>query len=320
MLDFFPKITRRLLLASGLAAVLLGLAVVLPAVAQETGEVISDATLQLWPEYDDPGLLVIYSGEFTGTLQFPLEVAFPVPKDARGIQATFRETDGQLMNQQWQIADGNLVYTLPGPGFHIEYYLDRQPSGDQREVNYTFETPYAVDTLNIRAQHPARATEFSLTPTPDSSVVGDDGLTYSLLTKADSRPGDKIGFTIRYKKSDQGLTRPPSTTAQVTPAPQPDAPQEAASESGITSWLPYLLIGIGAVGPLGANLYWILRVHVPATAEPATKDPRARRPASPAISSKSGDEGRIFCTKCGRQFGADDKFCAKCGAPRSRLE
>jgi hypothetical protein len=318
MLDTFPKIARRCLLAGLAIAAALGIAARLPAIAQEPGKVIGEATLQLWPEYDDPGLLVIYSGEFTGTLQFPQEVAFPMPKGARGIQATSRETDGRLMTQQWQILDGKLVYTLPGPGFHIEYYLDQQPAGDQREMGYTFETPYVVDSLNISAQHPVGATEFLLTPAEDGSIVGEDGLTYSLLNKAGLEPGDKIDLAIRYRKSGKGLSRIPGTSAEITPVPQPSASQEAATGSDFASWLPYLLIGIGLAALAGAILYWILRARVPTTAEPVKNAPRSNKPAPPLATADESGEERTFCTKCGQQFGADDRFCAKCGALRAR--
>ena len=50
-----------------------------PTAAQGPGLAIDEASLRLWPEYDDPGLLVILSGTFTGTGAFPQKVAFPVP-------------------------------------------------------------------------------------------------------------------------------------------------------------------------------------------------------------------------------------------------
>jgi hypothetical protein len=115
MFVYFPKTAYRLFLAGLLVASVLGLASLLPAAAQEPDKGIGEATLQLWPEYDDPGLLVIYSGEFTDTLQFPQEVAFPLPEGARGIQATSRESDGRLMTQEWQIVAGLSHRVLPGP-------------------------------------------------------------------------------------------------------------------------------------------------------------------------------------------------------------
>jgi hypothetical protein len=316
MFEYSLAILRRLLPVGVLFACILGLISIPPATAQEQEKTIGDATLQLWPEYDDPGLLVIYSGEFTDTVQFPQQVAFPILEGARGIQATSAETDGQLINQQWQVVDGKLVYTLPGPGFHIEYYVDRPPSGDQREISHTFETPYAVDSLNIRVQQPARATDFSMMPPADTSIIENDGLTYSLINKADLKPGDQVGFTIRYKKTDQGFSRPAGAANQNTPTPQFSNSQGAAPESRFNSWLPYLLIGVGLLALAGAGLYWILRVRVSPASEPAGRDSRSRGPTSPAISAQKGNDELAFCTHCGRQFGAEDKFCANCGAPR----
>ena len=220
MLVLLHRLASRCLPVSISVAILVGLVWAMAASAQGPDKTIGGATLQLWPEFDDPGLLVIYSGDFTGTLPFPQEVAFPLPDNARGIQATAREIDGRLITQQWQIVDGKLVYTLPGPGFHIEYYLDRPPSGDQREISYTHETQYPIGSLNISVQHPARVTDFSLTPPPESSDVRDDGLTYSEVRKTSVKPGDKLDLKIRYKKTDQGLTRPPSASTQTASTPQ----------------------------------------------------------------------------------------------------
>jgi hypothetical protein len=282
--------------------------------AQEADKTIDGAMLQLWPEYDDPGLLVIYSGDFTDTLSFPLEIAFPLPSGARGIQATSKETDGRLISQQWQIVDGKLVYTLPGPGFHVEYYLDRPPSGNQRDISYAFVTPYVVDTLDIRVQQPARATEFSLTPPFDGTVPGDDGLTYSEMRKTNLKPGDRLDFRIRYGKPDQGLTRLPSVSAEAAPTAPGDAMQATQDESIITSWLPYLLIGVGLLALIAAAIYWLLRSRgAPAPMSTGASDAnRAKRTASALGPGKD----TVFCTRCGRKFGAEDRFCAHCGAPR----
>jgi hypothetical protein len=288
----------------------------LAASAQGPDKTIDGATLQLWPEYDDPGLLVIYSGDFTDTLQFPQEIAFPLPKNARGIQATARENDGRLITQQWQIVNGKLVYTLPGPGFHVEYYLDLSPSGSQRDISYTFETPYAIHALDIRVQHPARATQFSLAPQPEGSILGDDGLTYSEMRKTNLKPGDKLDFTIRYEKTDQGLTRPSSVSAQAAPTPLAGAAQATATESGFSSWLPYLLIGVGLLALIAAAIYWVMRGHGSSAQLPARKGARpADAVPQTAPTPKSGKRA-AFCTECGRQFGVEDRFCASCGAPR----
>ena len=127
---------------------------------------IPQASLKLWPEYDDPGVLVILSGDFANDATFPQTVAFPVAEGARNIQATVNDPAKGLLSQEWQMEDGKVAYSLPQPGFHLEYYVDRPVSGDQRKIVHTFEAPYPIASLEIAVQQPARATDFSVTPAP----------------------------------------------------------------------------------------------------------------------------------------------------------
>jgi len=319
MFVWFHRTARRSLPVGVFVVIVLLLAAIVPAAAQEPDKIIRDATLQLWPEYDDPGLLVIYSGTFTDTVAFPQEIAFPLPENARGIQATARETDGRLITQQWKVVDGKLVYTLPGPGFHIEYYLDRPLSGDERDISHAFETPYGIDSLDIRVQKPARATEFSVTPPPDSSIVGDDGLTYAIVRKSNLKPGDRLDLTFRYTKPDQGLTSAPSAAAQAAPTPQSETAQASGEVSSFGSWLPYLLIGVGLLALVAAAVYWFMRGRGnTASPRPGDSSAQSLKTAPPVVPVRASSRDTAFCTQCGRQFGPDDRFCANCGTPRQR--
>ncbi len=127
----------------------------LPVVAQSTDLSIQQASLQLWPEYDDPGLLVIFSGDFADTATLPQQVVFPLAAGARNIQATANDPASGLLSQQWQLDGDKLTYTLPQSGFQIEYYVDRPPSGNAREIKHTFEAPYPIKSLQIAIQQPA---------------------------------------------------------------------------------------------------------------------------------------------------------------------
>jgi hypothetical protein len=311
-------LARRWLAAGALMASVLGLSAIWPAVAQTPDNTIRNATLQLWPEYDDPGLLVIFSGEFTDTVSFPQAFAFPLPGSARGIQATEKQADGRLINQSWEIVNGNLTYTLPGPGFHIEYYVDRPPSGDQREINYSFEVPYKIDSLDVRVQQPARASDFSLTPPPESASVGDDGLTYSALRRTNLKPGDKLDLVLSYKKTDQAPSRP-SSAAVATPSSSQVPVQPGMSASAgqrVGSWLPWLLIAVALVALVVAAVYWFSQVRTPSTRAPGAAGARSTQPGRPVSAPQASDKDTAFCTQCGQRFRPEDRFCANCGAPR----
>lgn len=281
-----------------------------PAGAQQPPLTIDQASLRLWPEYDDPGLLVIFSGVFTGAVPFPQQVAFPIPPAVRGIQATVVAANGDLLSQPWQIVDGKLTYTLPQPAFQIEFYLDRPPSGNQRDISYTFETGYAINNLAISFQQPARATGFAATPQPEQSFQGSDGFTYYSLAQTNVAAGARLPFNMRYTKNDQGLSvaqaQPGATGAAPTAGPPP-----SATAGGLPTWLPYALIGLGLAALAVLTGFWYVRIR-PTSADPAGAAPRPRNIGQ----GGAGQAAAVFCTQCGRRFAAEDRFCAGCGAPR----
>jgi hypothetical protein len=280
-----------------------------PTAAQGPGLAIDQASLRLWPEYDDPGLLVILSGTFTGTGAFPQKVAFPVPAGARGIQATVAAANGDLLSQPWQIVDGKLTYTLPEPAFQIEFYVDRPASGNLRDISYTLETAYPIKNLAVSLQQPARATGFAATPQPEQSLQGSDGFTYYVINRADVAAGARLPFNMRYTKNDQGLSVAQAKLDTTAPASAPVTP--SASAGGLPQWLPILLIALGVAAMAGAIGYWFLRVRPEDAPAPA---PARKRPAH---SQKANAASKaVFCTQCGRQLAAADRFCANCGAAR----
>jgi hypothetical protein len=277
---------------------------------------IPQASLKLWPEYDDPGLLVIFAGDFAEGATFPQTVAFPIAEGARNIQATVNDPAKGLLSQEWQMQDGKVTYSLPQPGFHIEYYVDRPPSGNKRAIVHTFEAPYPIKSLEIAVQQPARATDFSLTPAPSRTTTGSDGLTYHIINLENLAAGEKRDIVISYVKTDTGLTSPQLAVTSATPAAQASAPtQPQTKQAALPSWLPLLLIGVGLLALIGIGVYWFTSrrraVGPIASAEPAP----ASAPLQPAARPTSG-EGAAFCTQCGHALRPDDRFCAQCGTPR----
>jgi len=288
-----------------------------PVGAQGPGLAIDKASLRLWPEYDDPGLLVILSGSITGTAKFPQQVAFPVPANARGIQATFIDANGDLLSQQWQLVDGKLTYSLPSPDFQIEYYLDRPAGGNQRDISFAFESPYPIRSLEVAAQQPARASAFSMTPQPQRSVQGSDGFTSYLVDRANVGAGEKLPVNIRYTKNDQGLSvaQAKIDTTASSDAPGAVSPTGAASGRKSTDWLPIVLIGLGVALLAGAAIYWFLRIRPTPAPAPTPAKAQASSKADPAP-QPARSTNAAFCTQCGRQLGSADRFCAQCGTPR----
>ncbi len=309
----FHELRRRVALLVTLT--LLVLISVWSAAAQGT-LTIPQASLKLWPEYDDPGLLVIFSGDFASDATFPQTVAFPVAEGARNIQATVNDPAKGLLTQQWQLQDGKVAYSLPQPGFHIEYYVDRPISGDQRKIVHTFEAPYPIAALEIAVQQPARATDFSVTPAPSRTITGADGLTYHILNLENLAAGEKRDIAISYVKTDSGLTSPQLAVTSATAAPQAVAPaQPQTTPVAQTSWLPIVLIGIGLLALIGIGVYWFVSRRRTAAPVESARPTVASTPPQPAI-RPAPVAAPAFCTQCGHTLRPDDRFCAQCGAPR----
>lgn len=295
---------------------------VLPAGAQNS-PVIQQAELRLWPEYDDPGLLVIFSGSFASGTAFPLQVAFPLPTGARNVQATFKDESGTLINRPFGIKDGQLSYELPAPDFHFEFYVDRAPSSNERTISYALDTPYAVQSLNIAVQQPARATDFTLTPAAEASQQGSDGLTYHVLNRINVAAGETIDLVLTYTKPDTGLTAP-QLAVTTTDSPVQSNATQTTTDFGFSAWLPWLLIGLGIVLLAGSLTYWILSRRRSAgpplsasrrTADASRNVPARTRPSAPQVTA-AAQQTAAYCTNCGHPLRADDRFCSQCGTPR----
>ena len=303
----------------------LTVAFALPVGAQDS-PVIRQAELRLWPEYDDPGLLVIVSGSFESDTSFPLKVAFPIPDGARNVQATYLDASGTLINQPFEMADGKLVYELPTADFHYEFYLDRAPSGDQRTISYVLDAPYAIQTLGVAVQQPARSTDFTLTPAAESSEQKTDGLIYHILNRQDVAAGEELKLVLNYSKPDTGLTAPQlAVTTADAPAQSGQSPQanQSITTADSTAWLPWLLIGSGVVLLAGSLTYWILsqRRNSGQPLSTSGPPPGAGPKAPPDVQSSAPriaatGQAPAFCTSCGNRLREDDRFCSQCGTSR----
>lgn len=326
---------RALLLALLIITLMAPIAAASPAV-QAGAPTIASAELRLWPEYDDPGLLVIFSGDFSEGTTFPLQAAFPITAGARNVQATYQDASGGLINREFEIADNVLKYELPSAAFHFEYYVDRTPSGNERQIQYAFQAPYAITALRVAVQQPARATGFTLTPAAETTQQGTDGLTYHVFNRSNVAAGETLAITINYTKADTALTAPGLSVTATDTAPT-QAP--AAPATSTTDWLPWVLIGAGVALAVGLLAYWLVTRRqaeaAPAPVHPAPRGSQSvapRQPAAkplptvparptdapkPAGSAQGAAHGSAaFCPNCGNALKPEDRFCAQCGAPR----
>ncbi len=300
--------TAFILLVTALAALAVPVAL-----AQEAGELtISRLQVSLWPEYDDPRLLVIYRGQFAQAEAFPREISFPIPATAQVNATAYVEETGELLANPHEVqpqGDVQVVtYPLPRPTFHFEFYDDIiQGDPANRRFTFTLRLPYRVDGVSVDVQEPLRATGFQVSPGASQVITGSDGFRYFILDLGSLESGQTVQITASYSKPD---ARP---SVMATPAPAVPALPPASEVPAGPGTRPLLLLaalGLGGVGLALIGGAVLMRMQAGRAAPVVPPRPTLTAPGAkpPAVTA-------AFCTQCGRRLAPGARFCPQCGAP-----
>lgn len=78
---------------------MLGVMFVFPSfVSAQNNVTISNMTVQLWPEYDQPSMLVIADFQVAANSTFPAALTFRIPQEANLIAVASLTSDGSFLN------------------------------------------------------------------------------------------------------------------------------------------------------------------------------------------------------------------------------
>ncbi|MBI3016164.1 MAG: zinc ribbon domain-containing protein [Candidatus Tectomicrobia bacterium] len=262
---------------------------------------ISELKISVWPEYDDPRVLVMYEGVFSQNTGKPSSVVFYLPPGAEVTEACAMTEKEEHLCQTWEIAEEKGVkkvkYNLPEPRFRMEYYFDGVKGDTRREIVPFLKLAYPVERLAVDVQQPLRSENFQVEPKP-ANVFGDQqGFNYAHLGFENLAPGKDVSLKIAYTKSD----RKPSVKKEVGGE---KVPVKEVRKS------PYVYLAVGTT------------IAVIAIGGFATMSRRRRQsaqtPGTPTAATgeaKKADRTARFCTRCGSPLDAGDRFCGQCGKP-----
>lgn len=284
-----------------------------PTMAQSPTELrLERAHVSVWPEHDDPRLLILYEGAFVDDGGFPHTVEFPVPLDIDVNQAAGLTPDGRYLRQPYQIIpqDGYalLRYELPIPTFFFEYYYDPIEGQTDKTIDWWLRTSYPITELQIDVQQPLQATSFTVSPAPDLISGEQDGFKYHFFSHRTLDAGEELKLHISYTKADPE----PSVTRQ--PVVEPDTATPATTAPIPSQGLnpAVLLIVAGAVGLLVSGGYWYVNRQ---QADNVYDEEEWEPPHRPRQTS-SAEAVTGYCHQCGQGLRADDRFCPSCGTRR----
>ncbi|MBI2858450.1 MAG: zinc ribbon domain-containing protein [Chloroflexi bacterium] len=297
--------------------------------AAEQPLTVKNMKISLWPEYDDPRILVIVQGEFNNGSSFPKPVKFPIQvgSEINQVCALKQPGDEHLCQLYDTVPEGDALavsYTLPIPTYFLEYYWDGVKGQPDKSFNYKYVAPYAVDKLELEVQQPLKATDFKLTPAYLSSSTDAQGMKYYRYLFNNVSAGQELVIDGSYAKAD-------------------NKPSVAKRQVNTSSGGPnYALVGIGAAAvavffigfiamkrrpaPARAQVRRAARVDAQRKAEmprlqkqePKKQARPVQQKVQPAAAPPRTAGGSVFCSKCGARLEAGDAFCSGCGQRTKR--
>lgn len=289
------------------------------AAAQAEADQLTGLSVELWPDYDRPAMLVLLSGSLPPNTPLPATITIPLPEGA-DVNAVARVgDDGTLLSDvEYTLEGGLLTAALPSTGFRVEYYTPLTISGDQRGYVFNWLSGLAVAQLSAAVQQPSAAEGFVVSPEPVGTFSNrGDGLLYHTLPSRSLAPGELYTVNVDYTMTTPTLSAPAQTTAPVAPeigATGSNASAESAGGNLVLGRVsPWWLLGIFAVATL-VGLAWYLGRRQ-STSAAARRKPQPARTSNnrPNTHSQPASNAARYCHNCGRPATPDDKFCRDCG-------
>ncbi|MCL6642361.1 MAG: zinc ribbon domain-containing protein [Candidatus Bipolaricaulota bacterium] len=174
--------------------------------AQQPLVMLEHLAISLWPEYDDPRLLVIYRGELAQDPPGPLLLT--LPRTAHVHAVAYVGSGGRLLTADWQLLPSEnsekiLLFTPRTRLFQLEYYDDVLGTAPEREFVFRFFSDrYDVKNLEIEVQQPLRAKDFQGSPALEPQGTDVRGFSYFGRRVGSVPTGTVIEQRVSYRKTD----------------------------------------------------------------------------------------------------------------------
>lgn len=306
----------------------------MPAQAQQEATTIEQLTVDLWPDFDQPSVLVLLTGKMPASTPLPATVTLPIPAGAT-LHAVARVSgDGTMIDDVQYTLDTTtqmLHITLPDLGFRVEYYQPYERNDLERHFTFAWQMPASVQQLLVSVQQPAAATSLTVSPSPVSVTPGNNGLQYHNMPAATLSADQPYTLDVNYTMSSTALTTSLIDTSNPIDAPATLLPTSGGNSSS-GSANTTLLIGAGFLGVLViAGIIWLITNRDALAAPAPSRRRRAARPAAPRQRAtpppRTTDAGPAappparatrFCHDCGQPSTPDDRFCRYCGTELKR--
>jgi hypothetical protein len=295
---------RRLMLILTLWIVLF-----VPVSVQAQGKMhLSLVSVDIWPEYDQPAVLMIYHITLAPDTVLPASLTVQIPSGVQINAVAVVDPVKGLINAAYDDTVlgrwSALKITTNSLQVQIEYYAALVKNVSTRHIVFEWAGDYPVDKLEVKFLRPLGAESVSISLAPVDTSPGQDGLTNYRMEAANLAADQPFKLTIDYQRQTDALSIS-SLPVQAVSTPGPDTPGHVS----MTGVLPWVLAGIGilliAAGIVGF-IVWQRGGQGSATGRRYTPH------------RKESENEFTYCHQCGKRAQAGDVFCRTCGTRLKR--
>lgn len=287
-----------------------------PASSQEEID-FSELQISIWPEYDRPGVLVIYDIKLSPGLDLPADIKLLIPAAAGAPHAVASgQPDGALIYipsyrqnpaGEWT----ELEFTTTSPDVWVEYYDPTLiKNGNSRTFEYLWPGDHSVEQLYIQVKQPVGAIEMKITPNMGNGVIGQDGLLQYNANLGLLNSGQKFTLRTNYQKENEDLSVSGLNVEPLGLGEETSANISSTLVNGVETKV--ILLGLGIL--VGAGLIitgglWFWQTEKNKNS-PRPKYHNRRASTSPGAVK----DGTVYCHHCGKRAQVGDRFCRSCGS------
>jgi len=263
--------------------------------------------VDLWPEYDQPSMLVIYRITLDPATTLPADVTLHIPVGVGDPSAVAsREASGQLLNLAYTRAiqgDWSAVsFKTTSYQIQFEYYdPGLVKSGSTRNFTYTWPADYMVKALTLQVQQPVGASQMTLSPDLGNPITATSGLAYYNSTVGSVPAGTQFKLSIQYEKNTDALSQPT----------QPVQPSETLGPNTAGRTQSPSLVMLGLIGL--AVILFIIAIYFVFRFNKVEITFSENKRHKPHKSAPDEPQEGIFCHQCGKRAAPGDMFCRACG-------
>lgn len=264
---------------------------------------LSSVSVQFWPEYDDPSMLVLVDFQLAADTAFPVTLTFRLPAEADLIAVAADAGSGALMQfpyegpaveGEYKTFSMSIEQDMP---YHFEYYQPLTFNGNDRLFSFLWDNAYAVESFQYSFLEPLDATAVELAP-PHASVDDSKDLKHYQGRPVSLAAGESYALTIKYKKTTADLVAQPQTVQAAEPIDE-NTPGRVSLNS-----LPYIVGALGVILIAGGAMYYFQWGRA-GGGKPRRRHMRA---------DTAGDATSVYCSQCGSRAKPGDRFCRACGS------